>query len=265
MTETNEQSKAAARAFIYTLADPRTGEIRYVGKTLCIEYRLKKHLHEKTTTHKANWIRSLKSLGLAPKIEILEETTESDWGQCEIFWMETLRFFGFKLTNMAEGGSGGAKPMSEVTKAKMRALRLGKKASPETRKKISEVQKGKTISLESRAKMSAAKRGIKLNANQLAALKKAATGRVVSAETRQKLSIARKGKKFPEHSARMTGRTLSASARLKLSIAHKGRIITPEHRAKISATLMGHPVSDESKQKMRAAKEAKKEQYALET
>ena len=50
---------------IYSLSDPNTGEIRYVGKTYNqLRKRLYSHLNECKTgnkSHKINWIKSLLS------------------------------------------------------------------------------------------------------------------------------------------------------------------------------------------------------------
>ena len=56
--------------FIYSLSDPRTGEIRYVGKTVNLKRRLYGHLYDDEKTHKSAWIKSLKRLGLKPQLDI---------------------------------------------------------------------------------------------------------------------------------------------------------------------------------------------------
>ena len=60
--------------YIYTLSDPRTNIIRYVGKTNNIKNRLKSHIcqSKKSRTHKDNWVNSLLKLNLKPIIEILD-------------------------------------------------------------------------------------------------------------------------------------------------------------------------------------------------
>jgi len=48
--------------FIYTLSDPNTGLVRYIGKTNNIRKRLSSHLsnnHLSSSTKKNNWIISL--------------------------------------------------------------------------------------------------------------------------------------------------------------------------------------------------------------
>ena len=54
--------------FIYGLVDPRTDEIRYIGKANDIRQRLKNHLNPARyrPTHKFNWIRKLRRLNMKP-------------------------------------------------------------------------------------------------------------------------------------------------------------------------------------------------------
>jgi len=89
---------------------------------------------------------------------------------------------------------------------KQRARLNPNKHSDEARAKISDANKGRTMSAEARAKIGAAHKG-----------------KTVSAEARAKLSAALKG------------RIITAEARAKLSAAGKGRTHSAEHRAKIRA------------------------------
>lgn len=59
---------------IYALTDPRYFDfMRYVGQTtVSLELRLKGHLKDKAITQKTIWIKKLASLGLKPKIVLLQ-------------------------------------------------------------------------------------------------------------------------------------------------------------------------------------------------
>ncbi len=109
---------------IYTLADPITGNIRYIGKTSnTLQYRLAQHLREsnKITTRKANWIRSIKKQSINPVIELLDEyDNEKLCCYMECFWIEQFKAWGFDLTNYTKGGEGvcGLKHSTE-SKTKM--------------------------------------------------------------------------------------------------------------------------------------------------
>lgn len=98
---------------IYTLSDPITNEIRYVGKTKReLRFRIYAHLsnyklrHEKS--HKNSWILSLKRINLNPIVEILDIVNEEDWEFWEIYWIYQIKSWGFDLTNMTKGGEGGS-------------------------------------------------------------------------------------------------------------------------------------------------------------
>ena len=70
------------KTFIYSLTDPITNQIRYVGKTVNLEQRLYNHInHAKTMKYKRHvcyWINSLLKQGKLPIMNVLEEC-ESDW------------------------------------------------------------------------------------------------------------------------------------------------------------------------------------------
>ena len=93
---------------IYSLEDPSTNEIRYIGKTVTsLEERLGGHLRDtpKRNTKSTAWIKSLFKRNLLPKIELLEEVLEEDWEEAERFYISYFRFLGFNLTNILEGGN----------------------------------------------------------------------------------------------------------------------------------------------------------------
>lgn len=131
---------------IYTLTDPRNGEVKYVGKT---EMTLQKRLNLHTCigksidkrTYKMNWIISLLSLGLKPNIEEVEVCQYSDWEECEKFWISMFKFWGFKLTNLNSGGlvNNGQK---RTQKQKQERVAKRRSLSKETKRKISESNKG---------------------------------------------------------------------------------------------------------------------------
>lgn len=106
---------------IYKLIDPITNEIRYIGLTFNdLKQRLKSHCNERSNSHKSNWIKKLKSQGLKPIIESIEDNISSydDCCEREIYWIEKHKVEGHPLTNMASGGNKNKK-MSEETIKRM--------------------------------------------------------------------------------------------------------------------------------------------------
>lgn len=94
--------------------------------------------------------------------------------------------------------------------------------SEETKKKISEGNKGKVFSEETRKKLSEANKG------RTGVWK----GKHLPEETRKKISEAQKGEK-----GHMYGKHLSEEARRKISEAGKGHEVSEETRSKISKAL----------------------------
>lgn len=93
---------------IYTLTDPRTKEVRYVGKANNLTQRYKAHLNRarKHQTHKKNWLEQLKREGLRPIIEVVDIVPVGDWRYWERYWIAQMRQWGFNLVNHTDGGDG---------------------------------------------------------------------------------------------------------------------------------------------------------------
>lgn len=130
--------------YIYGLIDPRNSQIRYIGKADNPTDRYKRHFWQMAgNAHKVNWLRSMKNVGIMPDIEILEKVPYSQWKSSEIFWISYYRYIGADLTNWDMGGlSGPIYSPSDETRAKISAAGVGRVVSQETRKKISEANKG---------------------------------------------------------------------------------------------------------------------------
>lgn len=177
--------------FIYTLSDPRTKAIRYVGKTNNLAVRLSLHMCEKRGTHKNNWLHILKSIGVRPIMEVIEECSDENWAERERFWIAHFRSVGLPLTNLDSGGNHG-KTQSEETKAKIRAGSIGRKMSPESIAKM-KATKAARWTPERRARMGAHHKGKKHSPETIAKRSASLKGRTVSEETRKKISAAHVG------------------------------------------------------------------------
>lgn len=95
--------------YIYTLSDPTTNEIRYIGQTNDMKERLRNHLSEcnlQDTTKKNNWIVSLYQKGVVPLMELLDIGNSNNINDLEKYWISQFKNWGFKLTNGTEGGDG---------------------------------------------------------------------------------------------------------------------------------------------------------------
>lgn len=169
---------------IYTLSDPRTNEVRYVGWTTRLEVRLAGHISDaKSSRHKnrkSAWIRSLLNSGSLPIMTVVQSGTGNDWEHVEASWIQRLKDTGSNLTNSTKGGEGvvGWIPGPEtitryIARGKLRgmppgvqemgaaALR-GKKKPPLTsdhRRKLSESGMGRVPTEATRRKLSEGQKG----------------------------------------------------------------------------------------------------------
>ncbi len=137
--------------FIYTLSDPISGQVRYVGKSSRINKRLEEHIYEsyQKKTHKNNWINSLISKNLYPSIDTIDEVPISKWEFWEIYWICQFKAWGFNLVNSTNGGEGNNNQFfSKETREKLSKKFLGegnpffnKKHSEETKKHLKNTRK----------------------------------------------------------------------------------------------------------------------------
>lgn len=96
------------KCYIYTLTDPNTNQVRYVGKAKNPKDRYSNHINKSRdkNTHKRNWINKLRKTNQKPLLEIIEETTDDNWKEREKHWIKYYLNSGNKLVNYTEGGDG---------------------------------------------------------------------------------------------------------------------------------------------------------------
>jgi hypothetical protein len=186
-----------SRFLIYGLIDPRTLFIRYIGLSSSGMARPAYHRTPsgmKISGHRTSWIKGLRAEGLDYATVVLAEAS-SKASLCdeERFWIAYGRACGWPLTNIADGGEGGASglkrgPRSPEHRAKLsRALR-GRKLTAEQRARISEALRARVRKPETYAKIANALRGRPLPAAQRAYISKIQTGRKLPAQTRARMS-----------------------------------------------------------------------------
>lgn len=212
---------------IYGLTDPRTGVIRYVGKTiLAMHKRLRLHESDgRRNIHRrcARWIRGLQSAGLAPGIVSLEVTEDA---QREVWWIDEIERRHGRVLNHARVAWPG--PVGYVRSKETRA-----KMSTNAARTIGGFWRGKHFTPEHRGRIAVALRGNKNGVGQCA-----------GAETRARLSAALKG------------HVISATTRAKISATLMGRRASPEAVAKRVAKAIGRkhpPRTLEARQRMSEA------------
>lgn len=138
--------------YIYALStEEQPNNFRYVGKTNDIKKRLSKHISKyylNEVTYKTNWINSELNKGNSIKITIIDEVPDNEWEFWESYWIEQLKWWGFKLTNSTKGGDGVSLTQTVLDKRnETNRVRLNEKLKEEILKysinKINGVWEGK--------------------------------------------------------------------------------------------------------------------------
>jgi predicted GIY-YIG superfamily endonuclease len=214
--------------YIYGLLCPLSGEIRYIGKSIDPERRVKGHISGAKSGayshHTSRWIRKLDRKGLAPQLVVLQEVGEDeDWRQVEREWISSAIASGWPLTNSTAGGEGPdyIRPEDrERYRENHRAAMERYRASPQ-------------------------------GAAQLERMLLAARSPEVVAKRSESI---RKACRAPEYRERMraVGSEVAARAEVKAAKSSKSRAMweDPEKRARFMASFS----SDECKKKQSEAK-----------
>ncbi len=170
--------------------------------------------------------------------------------QYEQFFIDTLHP-EYNLSPVA--GSRLGVPVSDETRRKLSESHKGKLLTEEHKNKIKEASKGHILSEESRNKISVRFKGKLLPEEHRKKLSESHKGKVLSEEQKKKIGQASKGNTY------RLGHLLSEEHRQKLHESNKGNTYslgyhhTDEAKAKIGAAFKGKTLSDEHKQKLRAA------------
>lgn len=114
---------------IYTLCDPDTRAVRYIGKARCSKSRLKTHIRDsrRRKTPVCLWVARLVRCGKAPLVEVLEVCAVDVWPERERFHIAEYRK-SVDLLNLADGGD---QPKCDAATAAANARKLHANMSPE--------------------------------------------------------------------------------------------------------------------------------------
>ena len=93
--------------YIYTLTDPNTNEVRYVGGSRDVAHRYNNHLFDSTSNkNKVEWINELKSQNKKPILRIIEQATKSTWIEREKYWIANYNNL-LNMTNNPDDNTDG--------------------------------------------------------------------------------------------------------------------------------------------------------------
>lgn len=268
--QTPKTEKFNNTCFIYSLADPRTGQIHYVGKANDPKIRIYGHVDRRRIlkkTPKNAWLQELLGKGLEPVLDILETTDAMFWQEREQKWIAAMRAAGAPLTNITSGGEGTVdhKHTAE-TKELIRAASLRMWSNPVFRARMSELLKNRLPSpatIEKRRQGNIRQYLSPSGKQRKEKLSKALQGHQVSLEMREKISNSLKARYASGLVHPMLGKSHSSDSRKKMSQSAlrrdpATRQLSPEQkRARaeaISRAKKGWVPSAETRLKMRLAK-----------
>lgn len=240
-------------AFIYTLCDPVTNQVRYIGKTFDCKRRLREHLSCRGKTRSVQWIKSLRKIGLKPVLEILETVKTSqpeDWESAERFWIEMFRQWGFQLVNLDSGGMGGRRVSDEVKlkmseahraivkteiwKARIGAAHKGMVRPESARKNMRVPKKDPNFGARLSVALTGKKHGLKSRYNMWLSKQKPDTAENLQLRWEQHLAKPPKVKRGRGDAIRGVPR--SEETKRKLSLANLGKKLSVETKLKMSVT-----------------------------
>jgi len=107
--------------YVYSLKDPNTYEIKYIGKTNNLNRRYKEHIetHRNKKSKKNSWVISLLNKKMHPIMEIVEKCNIENWQEREIYWIKYYKELGFNLKNIQNGGGRNKYVFTEESRKKM--------------------------------------------------------------------------------------------------------------------------------------------------
>lgn len=204
-----------------------------------------------------NYIKNaIKKYGISNFEKTILESDISDREQLnyrERYWISqynTLHPNGYNLSTGGEGMVGYKH--SNITKVKIgtsNAIALrGNIVSQKTKDKISASTKGKKLTPETREKISKSRIGIKFSKEHIEKLRLTSLGRTHTQEQKNKISKS------------LIGKTHTEASKHKMSIIAKNRVNDINYIHKLSKALMGHVVSEETRNKIRETFKRKREQ-----
>lgn len=152
------------KAEIYTISDPDTGLVRYVGKADCAKKRFVTHMRDarRRKTPVYSWINSLAARGKKPVMAVVMSTW--DWQHSEREFIAQCRQDAVPLLNLSVGGD---QPYCTPEQCSLNAKRINAdRAADPLKMKIWEYKKTINYGLRKGWVSGAAKENLRLAAHK---------------------------------------------------------------------------------------------------
>lgn len=181
--------------FVYLIWHKPTGKC-YVGQTvMTVAERMRSHRSKAKNAKKCNEMAvtaAIRKHGWGEfDYAILEQCNDQDeLNDTERYWINHYDSLAPNGYNIQAGGTLGVD--AAAARERRRQSAIGRALSDETKRKISEANKGKVVSDEAKAKMAAAKIGSSRSDETKEKIRVAFTGRAITDEAKAKMSEARK-------------------------------------------------------------------------
>lgn len=237
-----------SKFLIYALIDPRSYEVRYIGKSHSGLNRPRQHVMPsflKGQTYKERWARALLADDLQPIIMVIERFPSSvGLAEAECYWIAQARALGWRLTNLTSGGDGV--PMVRTA---------------EHNAKIGKALKGRVVPDAQRLNMSVAAKSRSLDSNVMAERAAAMWAKPRAHEDASKRMAAQwDDPAIREHFIQTRrGRKQSSETKNKRSLIFRSLWQDPGYREKVLSARRGKKLSPAHRLKLSAAAKLREE------
>ena len=233
---------------IYKIENLINGKV-YIGKSKNIENRWRTHKKELNNNSHCNkhlqnaWNKYGKENF---KFEVIEECSMDLLDKQEIYWISE---YNSNCYNLTKGGDGVVEPLPEVIDKMRNSLIAYYQDNPvpeETRKKLSIAGKGRIVSEETKRRISETEKGWQPSIETRLKMSISAKGKKLSEETKEKISNFQKGRPKPKTEAHIQHHRESLLGRMNGPRSD-------ETKQKISNSKKGKPLSEQHKQALKEA------------
>ena len=162
--KTGGECPVPQKVYIYWLLEPRTRNVRYVGKTNDPRTRYHHYISDANIEQDVHlpvirWVAKLRRQGYLPLMHLEELIPAGSWEVREQHWIAHFKAQGLRLLNILPGGGGTTGfTRPAAVRAKIAATLTGHRVSGRTREHLSRAQTGRVYDETTRERVSVANR-----------------------------------------------------------------------------------------------------------